>query len=197
MTRSTKYFAGIDPSITNTGVVVLDEHGQVALAFNGKESYARPYKRGAYDIDHYQRQADYIGGKLRPYALRAIAIENYSYGSIHKGLCLGEYGGVLKYVLRQVFPAIQPLLVAPTRNKLFATGNGGAGKDPVKVSAMLDSQALSDLGKKLTDDICDAYFLAKYAWYATMPKQAAQAELGQPLLRTRLELVMSKQEQEE
>jgi hypothetical protein len=72
------------------------------------------------------------------------------------------------------------------RNKKFATGYGYAEKYMMMEQAANECQQLAGA----SDDICDAYFLAKYALYASDPHKAARLDRGNPHLRTRLELVI-------
>ena len=181
-----RVYAGIDPSITNTGVVLLGEDGELVAAINGSVAYAK--KKFSYNIERYLVQASYIAGELAKYRIAASAYEDYSMNSIHRVYDLAEYGGVLKRELLMI--GVKPWLVPPTVNKKFATGHGDAGKEMVAKQAINECPALLNLGKrKLTNDITDAFFLAKYALYRSSPSVAATIDLGNKALRTRLEIV--------
>ena len=184
---SNSIFVGIDPSVTNTGVVVLNEKGSLVLCFDGKTAYTE--KKYEYDIDRYKTQADYIVSNLKSINANTISIayEDYAFNSVHMAFTLGEYGGILKVKLLEAFNT-GILLVAPMSNKKFATDYGYADKNLMMEQAGKECPEL--IGK--SDDICDAYFLAKYAWYKNNPEYAAKMEKGNPYLRARLETVIYK-----
>ncbi len=185
------YFVGVDPSITNTGLVVLDSSGSLCGCVNGR----------AYDdkrlepIRRYDRIATWLSLYMEdcmepPASEYCIGYEDYSYGSVHRGFSLAEFGGVLKLRLHGSEQS-SLMLIAPSSNKLFATGHGHATKEEVMAQAGRECQELYKLPKKeLTSDICDAYFLAKAAWYANAPAEAVlRNETNRAMLRGRLEMV--------
>lgn len=178
---------GIDPSIANTGVAVVSSEGKLLKYINGREGC-----RGKYtcDIEKYVAQADYIISELTGLSVGFIAYESYSYQSTHKAYSLAECNGVLKASLFALCP--KPLLyMAPMRLKKFATGNGHADK-----TMMIDraKAECAELGEKPTSDICDAFFLAKYAFYVASPQTAYKIDRGNANLRIRLELAKQAQE---
>lgn len=176
-------FVGVDPSITNTGVVVLDTNGSTVTAFDGNEAYK--HTKHKVDIARYMCQAQYIADRLREYDIQAIGYENYSYNSIHKSYSLGEYNGILKLFLYELHP-LDLHLIAPLTNKKFAVGNGQAAKELVQQQAVAESPELA----QRSFDITDAYFLAKYVFYRMFPDKAVHLDKGNRNLRTRLEMVI-------
>ena len=58
-----KTYAGIDPSITNTGVVLLDERGRTLATYNSKTGCRK--KDYASDILFYRSRADEIISFIR------------------------------------------------------------------------------------------------------------------------------------
>lgn len=176
-------FVGIDPSISNTGVVVLNDAGNIVHAVNGKDAYEG--KKFFTDIEKYVCQTEYLA-KFVP-SNSIVAYENYSFGSVHRAYSLAEYGGILKAKLYNLNCDVT--LVAPAVNKKFATGYGQASKESIIEQACTECTSLS---KDTTDDICDAYFLAKFAFYKTHPEKVVMLDKGNAHLRTRLELVLKK-----
>jgi Holliday junction resolvasome RuvABC endonuclease subunit len=176
-------FVGIDPSISNTGLVVLDTYGKLLHFADGKNSYGK--EQYSYDIDRYLCQSVYIVHILQKYSARAICYEHYAFNSVHQAYSLAEYGGVLK---AQIYAACnrEVELVAPLRNKKFATGCGTADKKMMQRQAGAECPELAGA----SDDVCDAYFLAKYGFYKQFPQRAVQLDRGNPHLRTRLEMTM-------
>jgi hypothetical protein len=81
-------------------------------------------------------------------------------------------------------------MVEPTVLKKFATGAGHAGKQEMIDQAKLESEWIRNLKKPdLTDDLCDAYFLAKWVWYLSAPSDVVKHEIHRDKLRERLEYV--------
>ena len=158
-------YVGIDPSISNTGVVVLSAYdGKPVEGVNG--GIACKSKKFSCDIQRYSAQADYIASKLDAYDVKGVAYENYSYNSVHKAFSIAEYNGILKRALLEIGHGQDILLVAPATNKKFATGHGTADKHMMIEQALVEGLTASGLDcHKLTDDICDAYFLARMAFY--------------------------------
>ena len=112
-----KAFVGIDPSVSNTGVVCLDMDGRFRAALNGRDLVDR---RQAYGIRRHVDQVAGICRFLADFSIIALAYEDYSYGSVHRAYTLAEFNGILKAGLLDILPP--PLFVAPTVNKKFATG---------------------------------------------------------------------------
>ena len=184
-------YAGVDPSITNTGVVVLNATGQVLGCFNskhrtGKAKASTPYQR----VFRYGEIAAFATNCIHSCAGKGpciVGYEDYSFDSENKAFTIGELGGVLK--LELVTRVGDLLLAAPQRVKSFATGHGTAGKEKMVKQATSESSYISQLTKKdRTDDVCDAYFLAKIAWYTADPKQAAEHDTDRGLVRHRLSI---------
>lgn len=175
--------AGVDPSITNTGVVVLDaDNGRLLCAFDGRKGCAGLKTKN--DIARYVAQTKFIGAWLSEYEIRKVAYEDYSFGSTHRAYSLAEFGGILKARLNELcMDGIT--LVAPTQNKKFACGDYLASKVKMRESALAEC---SELGGSPSFDICDAYFLALFAWYRENPKAAARLHSGNRHLRMRLEM---------
>ena len=187
-----RIFVGIDPSSRNTGVVCLDGDGRLVAAVNGRDFFS-PGKE-AYDIRRHAAQASGIRDFLSAFSIAAIACEDYSFGSVHRAYTLAEFNGILKAGLLDVFGGI-PIFVAPTVNKKFGTGDGWAGTESGMERGGKECPDLLKLPEKqLTSDVCDAWSLAKLAWYVVGPEKAAKADFGSDLLRTRLEIAASVRE---
>ncbi len=182
-----KVHIGIDPSIANTGVAVINSEGNLIKYINGRDGCHGKY---TCDIEKYVAQAEYIIAQLSNLSVGFIAYESYSYQSTHKAYSLAECNGILKASLFSLHP--KPLLyMAPMRLKKFATGNGHADKSMMIARAKAECSAL---GSKPTSDICDAFFLAKYAFYVSSPQAAYEIDRGNANLRIRLELATQAKE---
>jgi crossover junction endodeoxyribonuclease RuvC len=142
-------FIGIDPSLTGTGLVALNEKNEVQYkgVFHTKE-------RG---IERLIQINKYVQNKLSKYIPENICIEGYSFGSRGRAtFSIGELGGVLRIGFYE--NDYEYYEIAPTSLKKFVTGKGNCGKDLI----------LREVYKRWgfeTDcsDIADAYGLARIA----------------------------------
>lgn len=194
----TKLFVGVDPSITNTGVVVLNSVG--ALIGYGNTKFSKTPKHPLQEWLRLRTVAEavlkVIGDALcsvegSPQVY--VAYENYSYDSENKAFTIGELGGVLKLALAEA--GVDLCLVEPTRLKKFAVWNGHAGKAALEKEALLECPDLRKVPKKeKTSDLFDAYWLAKWSWYRNDPASAINNETHREFLRRRLELCRKKKE---
>jgi len=175
------YFAGIDPSLTSTAVVVLDAEGYIAMrrAYSSKPNGAHPYER----LDRYVGLCSAIVESLFEFAPLTIALEGYSFhsrnGRAHQA---GEFGGLLRYYLRYNLEGCPLYEVPPAVLKRFATGRGNAGKAQV-VAAVVKRWGI----EVRSDDEADALALAHIARCLrgdpdgyTVTMRAALASLGAP-----------------
>ena len=194
-------YVGVDPSLTNTGVVVLGSAGQVLAVGNAKEALKdwhklkKEIRKGpAAQIFRLSLIEEYVSEvieeALATYdseTLINVGYEDYSFDSLNRPYALGELGGALKSALLKRVTGIT--LVPPTLLKQFSTGHGQADKNTVIAQAKLENKDLKALGKKhCTDDVCDAYFLAKFAWYKKSPELVVKYETCKDNLRSRLEI---------
>lgn len=183
------YFAGVDPSIKNTGLVVLSSEGEIVACCNSHDIKEERTAKNNKTRTMLSR-ASYICSAIDTVPIDAdiyIGYENYSFGSTHKAFSLAEFGGILKsFLLSRTKHNFR--LFAPTTVKKFATGNAFASKEDMISQALEESEAIKSLGSELTDDICDAYFIAKLVWYIVNMKGAASYESNKRLLRNRLEM---------
>ena len=166
---------GIDPSLSATGVIVLDAQGQiiekrvVSSAASGGKVPERMQR-----IEKMVRTIKAICDEHKP---AVICIEHYTLGSNSPGTADRiEYGGLLRYVLVSsgwgLFEVNQSTL------KKWATGKGkfppNSGKTPMIVS--LTTRYKVELA---TDDEYDAYALARVAMQLAkfeQPTNQAQRE---------------------
>ena len=184
-------YAGIDPSITNTGVVLLDETGRTLAVYNSKSGGKR--KDFAYDILFYKCRADEILGFVQEHSLgslSSVVYEDYSFDSVHRAYSLAEYGGILKMTLMNAFPNTAFRFSAPATIKKFATGTGAATKEMMRDKAISESDLIAGLSaKERTFDVCDAYFMASMARYEhEAVRSIIENYRDKSLLRMRLEI---------
>jgi Holliday junction resolvasome RuvABC endonuclease subunit len=187
-------FIGIDPSISNTGVVVIGNDGNVTTIKNSKHLLKNINKNVPYyELFRYRYITDSIIKTLKT-ALKQgnacdclLTYEAYSYNSTNLPFTIGEFNGILKLRLVEEFSNIT--LIEPTKLKKFATGTGNATKQSIITQAKIESGYVNKLqNRELTDDVCDAFFLAKIAMYIGNPNLAVQIDNKHPLLRERLKI---------
>lgn len=152
--RAVKLYVGIDPSLTRTAMLALDEDGCIRAA-----ETIRPKSRGV------ERLAELLEATRRALkeASRAgeiarVAIEGYSLGSRNqRGVhAMAEWGGVLRLALYEA--GLDWLEIPPTAAKKYAAGRGDAPKDRVALAVY------KRWGVELQDEHqTDAYVLARMA----------------------------------
>jgi len=187
-----EYFLGIDPALGNTAGVLINNRGDIRHYFNSKyrDTKSKP-KSDGYEIKRLIEIGHFVRAELSQvlsgtYKL-SVCYENYSFESTNRSFSLGELGGVLKTTLFEFTGDVN--LVEPKRLKKFATWKGNASKDSMMAQALLEAPYLAIIPKKeFTDDVADAYFLAKYAWYMSNPESAIANESFTDYLRRRIEV---------
>ncbi|OUO51989.1 hypothetical protein B5F76_08225 [Desulfovibrio sp. An276] len=178
---STSYYLGVDPSITNTGIAILDNNAKLVGAVDGRTFVGKEKGFARYRVQ-VSGLVDFVLNKIGN-ARCVCGYEGYSYGSAHRAYDLAEYGGILKNALSDIASIIY--IVPPTTNKAFATGNGQASKDLVRKYAHDEG-----LGDTCSSDICDAYFLAMFAAFADGCKKC----VNRSMLRKRMALAKNYRE---
>lgn len=92
-----------------------------------------------------------------------IYMEGVSYGSLGSAALVDLSG--LNFAIRYILLSLQYtdfVIVSPTQNKKFATGNGSADKDLMVFSWKKIEKCISDITEIKIDDLADAYFLSNY-----------------------------------
>lgn len=150
---------GIDPSLSATGVIVLNETGQIIAkrVVSSVPNSGKVVER-IQRIEKMVRTIKLICDEHKP---EAICIEHYTLGSNSPGTADRiEYGGLLRYVL--VTDGWKLFEVNQSTLKKWATGKGkfppNAGKTPMIVAMTTRYNVALE-----TDDEYDAYALARVA----------------------------------
>lgn len=144
-----KYYVGIDPSYSGTGIVVLGGEQIVAHAFKaGKPDH--PFHERVHDL---WKQISRVLPK--PEDCR-ICMEGAAYAAEFNAFMLGELSGALKYCM--YVNGYKYEIAQPTVVKKYATGAGNAQKHFVA----------AHVAKKWgfthsSNDVTDAFVLAKIA----------------------------------
>jgi len=189
-------FLGIDPSITNTGVVLLGSDGRLLTAYDGKTAkHSVPDTvKGMDSAFRYMAQTRGILEEVARFSAGSrvvIGFEDYAFNATHQAFSLGEYGGVLKAALADFGreQGAEMHLLAPTHVKKFGAGNGMAAKEEMMRAAVAECPELAEA----SSDVCDAFFMAKIVLYRTDPALAVAVDRGNPLLRHRLGMANCKE----
>ena len=150
---------GLDPSLTSTGVIILDQEGKLLHRVSIGSSTCLSLV--AVRMRRYATLISRVMAVVQKFRPTIVCVEGYALssntGKVHERI---EYGGLLRWQL--VAADVRVVEIAPSSLKKFATGKGrfpkGAGKDPMKVA--IEQQYGVSLG---TDDEYDAYGLSRIA----------------------------------
>ena len=148
-----KYFLGIDPSLTDTGIAIINDKNEIVFSDSIKTE-----NQGNYVKNRFERCfviSNGIKEFVVNYKIDVIAIENYSLQGKGKIVQLVELGTFI----RQNFFNSLILEVAPLSLKKYILGN---------VKGSNKSLILKEVFKKWgidvdNDNIADAFVLAKLA----------------------------------
>jgi crossover junction endodeoxyribonuclease RuvC len=145
--ESAKYYVGIDPSYSGTGIVIL----------GGEEVIAHAFKAGKPEHPFHERVHDLWKQILRVLPKPdecIICIEGAAYAAEFNAFMLGELSGALKYCMYSngyKYEVVQPTVV-----KKFATGAGNAQKHFVAAHVAQKWGFVNS-----SNDVVDAFVLAK------------------------------------
>ena len=143
--------AGLDLSLTATGIVVLDEGGKILLEDTIKVKASIKGMKRLHQIKKVLATYPFIYP-----GLGLVVIEGYAYHGMSKATYqIGELGGVIRLMLwENKIPYIE---VAPQALKKFVTGKGNTKKD------MMPKAVLIKWGFDAPDSHCaDAFALARW-----------------------------------
>lgn len=144
-----KIFVGIDASLNNTGVVLLNEAGEIV---DKKLIKTKPDK-----FDSYECRILYILDQLsflKDLDIHTANIEGISYSS--KGQSTFELAGLNFFIRMYLYQnGIKFEVTPPTSVKKFLTGTGNCKKN------LMLLHAYKNYGLEFSDDnICDAWSLS-------------------------------------
>jgi len=142
-------YLGVDQSLRNTGIGVVDQTGALIEA----TSILPGKRRDSVRLQYIWLELLKLLDKTQP---SMAAIEGYSYNSTGRVFELGEVGGIVKLALTEM--KVPFIVVPPVLLKKFATNKNMAQKHDMIFAAA----KLCDL--KITDhNQADAFFLAQIA----------------------------------
>ena len=148
------FYLGIDPSLTATGIVVLDDHANVFM-----QTVITSKHKGTKRLVDLREQTKKELGGITPAKMITVFIERYSFGSrLGQAFSIGEWGGVLRALL-SVMKFKEVIEVSPQTLKKFITGRGNVQKD------MILKEVFKKWGVDFDDDnLADSYGLARMNW---------------------------------
>jgi len=153
--RSAESVLGVDPS-TKTGIVVLGKDGEVFF----KEEYGSGKVEAGNSKSRIDRALSH-GKKIRSiidiWHPVLMVVEGYGYANTNTLALLVEIGAAIRFcaVHREV-PFVE---VPPNSLKKFVTGNGVAKKDHMLLATYKRWKFETE-----SDNVCDAYGLARVGW---------------------------------
>lgn len=143
------YFAGIDPSLTATAIVIIDETGALQRSRVVTTKQTGP-SRLVTIRNETKRELNNF--PVTPFS----CIEHYAMGAKFGRELAGELGGILRVMMHE--NEIDYIEIPPLRLKQFATGKGSAEKDHILLAVF------KKWGVEFkTNDEADAFILAQMA----------------------------------
>jgi crossover junction endodeoxyribonuclease RuvC len=150
--EQTKNILGLDPSLSSTGIIVLDSKGNIVYEASLKTKQLRGMKRLKFIKDE-------ILLVTKKFNITQVFIESYAFGVVQSRskFNLGELGGVIRLTLYE--NNIEYEDIAPPTLKKYVTGYGNA--DKIMMVEAVHKRWGKDFGKD--SDKADAFGLAKMA----------------------------------
>ena len=183
-------FWGIDPSISNTGLVGLDENGELVVAMDCGKNLTEKFK-----VARYVQQAALIAEVIKGYqGPHFLAYEDYIYDEKckHKLASLAEQGGAIKAALLGI-GVTETIYASPTEVKLFGYGDGHATKPMVAEAMIIEFPELKGrVSRRQGYDLTDAASLALMCLYNHDPDLAIALSKDASRTRDRAGLALKK-----
>ena len=161
-------YVGVDPSLTATGIAILDMNGaDISLRAFHVSPPAKAKLTGVRRIAWFRSYFEGLWKDLSP--VKLVALEGYSFDSRNsRAHALGELGGVVRLSMLELRDA-SIIEVAPASLKAFVCGRGNVVKSFVpegvrQTCHQFFGRDLSALSGVETHDEFDATGLALMAW---------------------------------
>jgi len=144
-----EFYAGIDLSFTETGIVLLDQNSKIVEEMIIGSDKKDSYEKRIYNIYDRCRWVSDVSH------LKMINIEGLSYGSIGK---IAELGALHYFFRVKFFENKSPYIITtPTELKKFITGKGNSKKE------IMIKEIYKKWGADFNNNnLADAYALAKF-----------------------------------
>jgi len=145
LSSGSRIFAGIDPSLRSTGLVIIG---------SGILDISKITPKNIDGVKRLQYIRDAVNIKTKD--CEAVCVEGPSLYSVNRADDIGQLRGVLLVTLADM--GIPTIVIPPTSLKKFATGRGDASKEQ-----MIEAAKLKTGGEISGDDEADAFWLALLA----------------------------------
>lgn len=182
------FFVGIDPSLSSTAIVVIDESGALVKSKVITSKLTGPARLVEIRNETRRELIETRYSSVKPLKVNEyhhkvqVAIEHYAMGCKFNREALGELGGVLRVMLfEEDFPYIE---IPPLRLKQFATGQASAEKDHILLAVY------KKWGIEFkTNDEADAFILAQMARAISLVKRRQEEKFGLKLTAYEREVI--------
>lgn len=139
-------YIGVDQSFTNTGIVVLDDNGNLVESIS--KSFSNKKKS-----EQYEEIYSFFSNIANKYPDAYYALEDYAFGKMFKRERMGEMRAII--VLSLLHNNIHPYIIPIKTHRKVLTGNGNAKKEYAR---LFINKTLGIILKNL--DEYDAYSIA-------------------------------------
>lgn len=167
--------AGIDPSLTSTGVAVIRSPERVETA----TVTSKPPTQGTETVrTRYERMETLAAGILDLVAdTDVVGIESPAYGMRNAGK-VHDRSGLWWWIVGQLEDRGVPVIeVSPPSRMMYATGKGNAGKDLVLVTAAATYKQAAITGNDVADAVVIAAMVSRLAGQPIELREPSQAKL--------------------
>lgn len=154
-----KHFIGLDLSVSSTGVVILDELGELVLskAIVVKSLGSTWRDRVQRNLRIWNQLDTLISTHVLYSTIQAVLIEDYAPRYMGSAIPIIELGGLVRENLLGI-SNLHVDCIPPTVVKKFITGAGNAGKIEVATRLTKDYNVMFK-----SDDLYDAFGIAQFA----------------------------------
>lgn len=149
---------GIDPSLTRTGIAILDGDGITVTHITSKGRAGATPTESAARLDRLCAELGRLLDGLGTIALVAIELPAMSQHNAGTSLVNGLWWSFVRTIHDRGLPMAA---ITPTSLKTYATGKGNAGKDEVLLAVARRFPSVSIE----TNDQADAVVLAAMGWH--------------------------------
>ncbi|MGP5672828.1 hypothetical protein [Brachybacterium alimentarium] len=167
--------AGIDPSLTSTGVAVIRSPERVATA----TVTSKPPAPGTETVrTRFERMEQLATGILDLVdGADVVGIESPAYGMQNAGK-VHDRSGLWWWIVGQLEALGVPVVeISPPSRMMYATGKGNAGKDLVLVTAAATYKQAAITGNDIADAVLIAAMVSRLADQPIELRRPAQSKL--------------------
>lgn len=167
--------AGIDPSLTRTGLAVIRSAERVETT----TVTSKPPKTGTETLrSRYERMEAIAADVLETiYGAELVGIESPAYGMRHTGKVHDRSGLWWRIVAALEGRGVPVVEVPPPSRMMYATGKGNAGKDLVLVTTAATYKQAEITGNDVADAVVIAAMVSRVVDQPIELRQPAQAKM--------------------